>query len=299
MLSLTSFTSINLQIYAIIRKNIKRFILQTIKTIEELQDIRKNINSTVGFVPTMGALHDGHLSLIKQARVQNEIVVVSIFVNPTQFLPGEDLDKYPKKMEADAKICELANVDYLFTPEIHTMYSKDEVLIKAPNLRSYTLEGEQRPGHFDGVLQIVLKLFNLVQPTNAYFGKKDAQQLALIKQMTKNLFMSLTIVECAIIRESDGLAMSSRNVYLTQEERTQALKISKSLKVAAKMVGQNELDVLKIIEQMKETMRGMDIEYLSIVNREFQQISKIDIGNTIILVAVKVGTPRLIDNIWL
>jgi pantoate--beta-alanine ligase len=273
--------------------------LQIIKTIEELQSIRKNIDASVGFVPTMGALHDGHLSLIKQSRVENEIVVVSIFVNPTQFLPGEDLGKYPKKMEADAKICELANVDYLFTPEINTMYTEDEVLIKAPNLRSYTLEGEQRPGHFDGVLQIVLKLFNLVQPTNAYFGKKDAQQLALIKQMAKNLFMSLNIVECEIIRESDGLAMSSRNVYLSQEERVEALKISKSLKIAAKMVGQNELDVTTIIEQMQETMQGMEIEYISIINADFQQINTIEIGNTIILVAVKVGTPRLIDNIWL
>lgn len=270
-----------------------------IKTIDELQEIRKEIHTSIGFVPTMGALHDGHLSLIKRAKAENEIVIVSIFVNPTQFLPDEDLDKYPKKMQADTKICELANVDYLFTPEIPTMYNKDEVLIKAPHLRSYTLEGEQRPGHFDGVLQVVLKLFNLVQPTRAYFGKKDAQQLALIKQMTKDLFMNLTVVECEIIREVDGLAMSSRNIYLSIEERTQALKISKSLKIAAKMIGQNELDVLKIVKRMKETMQGMDIEYISIVNTKFQPISKIDIGNTIILVAVKVGTPRLIDNIWL
>jgi len=273
--------------------------LQTVKTIEELQNIRKHIKTRVGFVPTMGALHDGHLSLIKQARAQNDIVIVSIFVNPTQFLPGEDLDKYPKKMQADAKICELANVDYLFTPEIQTMYEKDEVLVKAPNLRSYTLEGETRPGHFDGVLQVVLKLFNLVQPTNAYFGKKDAQQLALIKQMAKNLFLTLNIVECEIIRESDGLAMSSRNVYLTADERIEALKISKSLKEAAAMVGQNELDVLKITNKMHETMKDMDIEYIAIVNQEFQQINQIEIGNTIILVAVKVGLPRLIDNIWL
>lgn len=273
--------------------------MQIIKTIDELQNIRKNINISVGFVPTMGALHEGHLSLIKQARAQNEIVIVSIFVNPTQFLPGEDLEKYPKKMEADAKICELAKVDYLFTPEIQTMYDNDEVLVKAPSLRSYTLEGEKRPGHFDGVLQVVLKLFNLVQPTNAYFGKKDAQQLSLIKQMVKNFFLTLNIIECEIVRENDGLAMSSRNIYLTPEERIEALKISKSLKFAAKMIGQNEFDTLKIIEKMNETMQDMDIEYISIVNRRFQQINKIEIGNTIILVAVKVGIPRLIDNIWL
>jgi len=273
--------------------------LKIIKTLDELINIRKGINKTVGFVPTMGALHDGHLSLIKQSVQNNEITIVSIFVNPTQFLAGEDLDNYPKKMEADAKICELADVDYLFTPEINTMYSDDEVLIKAPNLRSYTLEGERRPGHFDGVLQVVLKLFNLVQPTHAYFGKKDAQQLALIKQMVKNLFLSVNIIECEIIRESDGLAMSSRNVYLSKNERTEALKISKSLKNAAKMIGQNELTVSTIIQNMKDIMIDMDIEYISIVDRDFKQINTVKIGNTIILVAVKVGTPRLIDNLWL
>lgn len=276
-----------------------RSALQIIKTIEELQNIRKNIHSSVGFVPTMGALHEGHLSLIKQSVCENDITIASIFVNPTQFLRGEDLEKYPKKMEADSKICELANVDYLFTPEISTMYGSDEVLIKAPALRSYTLEGYSRPGHFDGVLQIVLKLFNLVQPTNAYFGKKDAQQLALIKQMTKNLFLPLNIIECEIVREPDGLAMSSRNIYLSEKERIEALKISKSLKNAAKMVGQNELEVSKIIEEIQNILLNMGIEYISIVNRDFKQIDTIEIGNTIILIAVKVGTPRLIDNIWL
>lgn len=161
--------------------------MKILKTIEELKEIRKTINLSVGFVPTMGALHDGHISLIKQAREENDVVIVSIFVNPTQFLPGEDLDKYPKKDEADKKICEMCKVDYVFMPEISTMYQKEEVLIKAPNI-SYILEGESRPGHFDGVLQVVLKLFNLTKPTNAYFGKKDAQQLALIQQMVKNLF---------------------------------------------------------------------------------------------------------------
>jgi len=273
--------------------------LKIISTIEELQTIRKNLNKTVGFVPTMGALHDGHLSLIKQSYSQNEITIVSIFVNPTQFLAGEDLEKYPNKMQADTKICELANVDYLFTPKISTMYSEDEVLIKAPKIRSYTLEGERRPSHFDGVLQVVLKLFNLVQPTNVYFGKKDAQQLALIKQMSKNLFLTPNIIECEIVRETDGLAMSSRNVYLSKEQRIQALKISKSLKIAAKMIGQKELDVSNIISAMQEVMEGMDIEYISIVNRDFKQISTIEIGNTIILIAVQVGTPRLIDNIWI
>ncbi len=143
--------------------------MQVLKTIEELQKIRKNIVGTVGFVPTMGALHNGHISLIKQARSENDVVIVSIFVNPTQFLPGEDLDAYPRKDEADKKICQMCKVDYVFMPEISTMYGKEEVLIKAPN-KSYILEGKTRPGHFDGVLRVVLKLFNLTQPTNAYFG---------------------------------------------------------------------------------------------------------------------------------
>jgi len=179
------------------------------------------------------------------------------------------------------------------------MYSKDEILIKAPVLKGFTLEGQNRPGHFDGVLQIVLKLLNLVNPTNAYFGKKDAQQLALIKQMAKNLFLSPNVVECEIIREKDGLAMSSRNIYLSKEERKQALNISKSLKDAAKLIGSKEFDCSTIVKTMQNTMKGMDIEYISIVNRDFQQIQTIELGNSIILLAVKVGTPRLLDNIWI
>ena len=198
------------------------------KIINTIQDLKQTLNSytgTIGFVPTMGALHDGHISLIKQARIDNELVVVSIFINPTQFLPDEDLDKYPTKIKADTNVCKAAGVDILFTPNKNMMYKDDEVLIKAPSLRSYILEGQRRPGHFDGVLQIVLKLFNIVQPTNAYFGKKDAQQLILIKQMVDDLFLDVNIVECEIVREPDGLAMSSRNVYLTKQQRNLSLNI--------------------------------------------------------------------------
>lgn len=273
--------------------------MKVITTIEELQEIRRGLNGNIGFVPTMGALHEGHISLIKEARANNDFVIVSIFVNPTQFLAGEDLNNYPKKIEADRRICELSGVDYLFLPNIETMYTKDEVLIKAPKIRGYFLEGEKRPGHFDGVLQVVLKLFNLVKPTNAYFGKKDAQQLALITQMVENLFLDINIVPCAIVREKDGLAMSSRNVYLTKEQRVEALKISKSLKIAAKLVGSKILDVKEIKKQMVDTMEGLDIEYISVVNREFKEIEQIEVGNSIILVVAKVGIPRLLDNIWI
>jgi len=274
--------------------------LQIINTIEELQTIRKELNGTIGFVPTMGALHEGHISLIKNARADNDIVVVSIFVNPTQFSINEDLDKYPRRDAADKKICELCKVDYLFMPEVAMMYqSNDEVLIKAPKIPSFILEGEKRPGHFDGVLQIVLKLFNLVQPTNAYFGKKDAQQLSLISQMVKNLFLPINIVECEIIREQDGLAMSSRNVYLTPDERKEALAISKSLNVTIVSITKGQRDSKIIKDKMYEVMSNLDVEYIAVVNRNFQEIQTIEAKNTIILIACKVGTTRLIDNIWI
>ncbi len=273
--------------------------MNTINTIQDLRNIIKNTKAAVGFVPTMGALHDGHISLIKKAKEENDIVVVSVFVNPTQFLAGEDLDSYPVKMEADKKICELCEVDILFTPNINMMYGNDEVLIKAPILRGYTLEGQRRPEHFDGVLQIVLKLFNIVQPDNAYFGKKDAQQLSLIKQMVDDLFLDINIVECDIIRESDGLAMSSRNVYLTKPQRELSLNISRSLKIASNLVAKNCLDCDEIIIAMGEVLQQMEIEYISIVNQKFERIEKIELKNTIILIAVKVGNTRLIDNIWI
>jgi len=272
-----------------------------INKITDLKDeLRKN-SLKVGFVPTMGSLHDGHISLIKKARVENDIVVVSIFVNPTQFLIGEDLDNYPRKDEADKKICELCDVDYLFMPNINTMYGHDEVLIKAPNLSSFILEGEKRPGHFDGVLQIVLKLINIVNPANAYFGKKDAQQLSLIKQMVQNLHLDVNIIACDIIRESDGLAYSSRNIYLSKHERDESLKISQSIKLAAKMIGKGELNIFTVIDMMKTVLSSeiIEIEYIAITDRQFKSIEKIDIQNSIILVAVKLGKTRLIDNIWI
>ena len=272
--------------------------MQILKTIEELQEVRKNINGTVGFVPTMGALHNGHIFLIKQARDENDIVIVSIFVNPTQFLPGEDLDAYPRKDEADKKICQMCKVDYLFMPEISTMYSKEEVLIKAPN-KSYILEGKTRPGHFDGVLRVVLKLFNLTQPTNAYFGKKDAQQLSLITQMVKDLFLPINIVPCDIIREADGLALSSRNVYLDSTQRVDALLISKSLYMAGSLIASGERSVQAVKDKIYEIMKTLDVEYVAIVDREFNELKTIEPKNTVILVVARFGNTRLLDNIWL
>ena len=272
--------------------------MKILKTIEEVQEIRKTINSSVGFVPTMGALHDGHISLIKKAREENDIVIVSIFVNPTQFLPGEDLDAYPKKDEADKRICDLCKVDYLFMPDVLTMYSKEEVLIKAPN-KSYVLKGLTRPGHFDGVLQVVLKLFNFIQPTNAYFGKKDAQQLSLIKQMVANLFLPINIVSCEIIREKDGLAMSSRNVYLDVEQRKDSLLLCQSLYTAAAVISKGERDSSIVKSKINDVLKNLNIEYIAIVDRNFNEINTIELKNTIILIVVRFGNTRLLDNIWL
>lgn len=271
-----------------------------VRTIDELQEAKKALLGSVGFVPTMGALHQGHLSLIQQARSENEHLIVSIFVNPTQFLEGEDLDAYPRKDKADIKICELAKVDILFMPSIEDMYEKDELSIGAPAIRGYVLEGEKRPGHFDGMLQVVMKLLNLSGATNAYFGKKDAQQLALITQMVKNYFMDVNIVACDIVRDEQGLALSSRNVYLKDDEKKRALCLARSLKRATKMVLAGELNVEIIKKEMFTVLEEADeVEYVAIVDREFNVLEEIEIGNTMILVAAWVGKPRLIDNLWI
>lgn len=273
--------------------------MKIVRTPEELKSILKEYQGQIGFVPTMGALHRGHLSLIERSRKENELCIVSIFVNPTQFLEGEDLEKYPKKFEADEKICSLAGVDILFYPQKEDMYEEDEIKICAPNVRGYLLEGHVRPGHFDGVLTVVMKLFNIVSPTRAYFGKKDAQQLVLITQMVKNFFMDIEIIPLETMRESDGLAMSSRNVYLNDAQRLEALKIGKSLKCATNLVIQKVLDAQRIEKEMREVLEPLDVEYVSIVSRSFVPQQRVEIGNTIILVAARLGTTRLIDNIWI
>ncbi len=271
-----------------------------VRTIDELQEAKKALSGSIGFVPTMGALHHGHLSLIQQARKENDHLMVSIFVNPTQFLEGEDLDAYPRKDEADIKICEIAGVDVLFMPTIDVMYEEDELCIGAPAIRGYVLEGEKRPGHFDGMLQIVMKLLNLSNATNAYFGKKDAQQLALIIQMVKNYFMDVNIIACDIIRDENGLALSSRNVYLQEEEKQRALSLARSLQRATKLIMAGEKNVETIKKEMLLVLKDTDeVEYVSIVDREFNALDRVEIGNTIILVAAWVGKPRLIDNIWI
>jgi pantoate--beta-alanine ligase len=271
-----------------------------VKTIDELREAKRSLKGSIGFVPTMGALHHGHLSLIRQARNENKYLIVSIFVNPTQFLEGEDLENYPRKIEADSKICELSGVDILFMPSIDEMYETDELCIGAPAIRGYILEGEKRPGHFDGMLQIVMKLLNLSSASRAYFGKKDAQQLTLITQMAKNYFMDVEIIPCEIVRDENGLALSSRNVYLQDEEKIKALSLSRSLKRATKLVMAGEHNVEVIKNAMLAVLEDVDsVEYVAIVDRKFNAIEDVKIGNTIILTAAWVGKTRLIDNLWI
>jgi len=265
----------------------------------DLQTYLKSQQKTIGFVPTMGALHEGHLSLMKAARKENELVCVSIFVNPTQFLAGEDLEKYPKKTEADLKICELAGVDVVFLPTPEAMYNKDEAFFEAPKVRGYILEGASRPGHFSGVLTVVMKLLNITKPTRAYFGKKDAQQLFLLQQMVKDYFLDVKIVPMDTIREPDGLALSSRNVYLSKEERQEALKISASLNLARSLITQGVVDTKEIQRQMLQKLKPLKVEYVAILSYDFELLEKVELGNTIILVEAIVGSTRLLDNVWI
>ena len=266
---------------------------------KDLQEYLKTYKKTIGFVATMGALHEGHIALIKEAGKNNELVVVSIFVNPTQFLQGEDLSTYPKKDEADKKICELSGVDVLFYPHVNDMYTEDEVSLLAPNVRGFVLEGNSRPGHFNGVLTVVNKLLNIVHPTNAYFGKKDAQQLNLITLMVKHLFMNVNIVAVDTLRDKDGLALSSRNIYLSKQERKEALKISHSLQQATKLVIAGKTNCDEISNEIRKTLEPLEIFYVEILSRDFERLQDIKLGNTVILVEVKVGATRLLDNIWL
>ncbi|MDA3048821.1 pantoate--beta-alanine ligase [Campylobacter sp. JMF_15 NE4] len=273
--------------------------MQIIRTVEELRAFRANACGNVGFVPTMGALHAGHISLIKQARNENDIVIVSTFVNPTQFLPGEDYEKYPKNEEADIKICENLDINAMFIPEVSEIYTDNEPTIIAVRPASEILEGKTRPGHFDGVCMVLNKFFNIIRPNNVYMGKKDAQQLFIVQNMVKSFLMDINIVPCEIVRESDGLALSSRNAYLDEEEKMLALKISRSLLNASNLIAKGEISTSILKDKMLSILEPLEVDYIAFVNRNFEILDQIEPKNTIILVAAKVGKTRLIDNIWL
>ena len=254
---------------------------------------------TVGLVPTMGYLHEGHQSLIKKAVEQNDRTVVSVFVNPIQFGPNEDLESYPRDLEADAKLCESTGADIIFNPEPEEMYADGFVSFINMTGLPNALCGLTRPIHFKGVCTVVGKLFNIVTPDRAYFGQKDAQQLAIIMRMVKDLNFDIEIVGCPIIREADGLAKSSRNIYLTPEERKAAVVLSKAVKLGQDMIADGERDAAKIVGEMKKLISAeplATIDYVEMVNMDtMQSIEKAE-GHVLCAMAVKFGKARLIDN---
>ena len=256
---------------------------------------------TIGFVPTMGYLHEGHLSLIRAAREECDIVVVSIFVNPAQFAPGEDLDRYPRDMEQDERLAEKEEVDVIFTPSTGEMYPDGHAAcVEMTGPLTETLCGVSRPGHFRGVITVCAKLFNIVRPHKSYFGQKDAQQAAVIKHMVRDLNMPVEICTMPVVREKDGLAMSSRNIYLSGGERQQALGLSRSLERAEKMITGGEVSAEGIKEEIRKVLReskDIRIDYVEVVDADSLESLETVADNTLIAIAAFVGDTRLIDNI--
>ena len=278
-------------------------IVYSVKDMQHTADKLKHSSASIGFVPTMGYLHDGHLALIKQAKEDNDIAIVSIFVNPMQFSPNEDLDKYPRDFERDEMLCEQNGVDYIFYPPKKGMYPEGFQTYVSVDKLTKVLEGASRPTHFRGVTTVVNKLFNIIKPDKAYFGKKDAQQQLVIKRMVKDLNMDIEIVGMPIIRENDGLAMSSRNKYLNLDERKSAICLHRSLDRAEELIklGVNSADRIK--NEMRKLIKSYKyarIDYISI-NRinDLSELDTIEKQNTLISLAVFVGNTRLIDNIWI
>lgn len=276
--------------------------MQVITTIKETKEIIaqwKKEGLSIGFVPTMGYLHEGHGSLITKARENNDKVVVSIFVNPMQFGPTEDLASYPRDLEKDSAFCESLGADLIFHPEPEEMYTDRFSSYVDMSVLTEELCGLSRPVHFRGVCTVLTKLFNIVKPDRAYFGQKDAQQLAVVKHMVEDLNMDLEIIGCPIIREEDGLAKSSRNTYLNPEERQAALILSKTIFLGQKMVEDGETDAQRLVEAMKaniSTEPMAKIDYVKAVDGlTMQQVTQIK-APTLVAMAVYIGKTRLIDN---
>ena len=277
-------------------------LVKRVKDMKALSQRWREEGKSIGFVPTMGYLHEGHLSLVRQARRDNDVVVVSIFVNPTQFGPGEDFERYPRDLDRDISLLEPIGVDVAFVPEAQDMYP--------PNYRTYVevedittrLCGASRPGHFRGVTTVCCKLFNIVQPHRAYFGKKDFQQYVVLRSMVRDLNMGLEIIPMPIVREPDGLAMSSRNTYLNPEERKAALCLYRSLKRAQELFAQGEKDADTIRREVMRVIQAEPlaaIDYVEVVDPDlFTPVKEVKVG-TLVALAVKIGPARLIDNIQL
>ncbi len=274
-------------------------ILKTIDEVRKQVKAWKKEGLSVGLVPTMGYLHEGHQSLIQKSVEQNDRTVVSVFVNPMQFGPNEDLESYPRDLDADAKLCEATGADMIFNPEPSEMYA--EGFCSYVNMTGLpdALCGLTRPVHFKGVCTVVNKLFHIVTPDRAYFGQKDAQQLAIIMRMVMDLNMDIEIVGCPIIREEDGLAKSSRNIYLTPEERKAAVVLSKAVKLGQKLVADGEKDAATVVDKMKELISAeplADIDYVEMVNMDtMKAVDRVE-GHILCAMAVRFGKARLIDN---
>ncbi|MFO1444635.1 pantoate--beta-alanine ligase [Bacillus sp. Bva_UNVM-123] len=276
--------------------------MQVVTTIKEMQTTisrEKKQGKSVGFVPTMGFLHEGHLELIKKARANNEIVVLSIFVNPIQFGPNEDFSSYPRDFERDKQLAEKEGADYIFYPSVDEMYPSESSVIVHVKKRTDVLCGKSRPGHFDGVSTVLTKLFHIIQPDKAYFGKKDAQQVAVVEGLVEDFNFPIEIIAVEIVREKDGLAKSSRNIRLLPSEREQASSLYESLLLAKKHIDDGEKDSEKIMTIIKEKLEKMDgvIDYVEIL--AYPSLEKQPVLNKkmIIALAVKFSKARLIDNL--
>jgi pantoate--beta-alanine ligase len=278
--------------------------MKILRTLRELREWRASVQAgqTVGFIPTMGALHAGHMKLIETGRSECDVTVVSIFVNPLQFGPGEDFARYPRPFERDSKLCEQAGVDAIFTPEAGEFYAKDHATYCQVEGFDRTLCGASRPGHFRGVCTVVLKLFNLVQPQRAYFGKKDIQQALILCKMVADLSLNLEMVLVDTVREPSGLALSSRNAYLSQDEKERAAALYRALSLARALyqAGERDAEKLKaILRREIEASAPTRIDYVDIVSQDhLEPVSRLD-GPAVMALAVFYGKTRLIDNLLL
>lgn len=276
--------------------------MRLIRNIRELREVlvpHRRQGRTLGLVPTMGFLHEGHLSLMRQSVAECDATVVSIFVNPIQFGPGEDYDRYPRDLDRDLSLCESVGVDLVFAPVVSEMYDKNACTRVSVSGLTERLCGRSRPGHFDGVTTVVCKLFNIVGPDKAYFGQKDAQQVAVVKRMVRDLNIPLDIVEMPTVREPDGLAMSSRNTYLTPEQRHSALSLYRSLTAAREMIADGERSASNVRKRMVDIIASADgagIDYIEIVDADTLESLEELRGQVLIALAVKFGGTRLIDN---
>ncbi len=277
--------------------------MQIVTTVKEMQSLAGALQSQrkrIGFVPTMGFLHDGHLALMRQARQEQDIVVASIFVNPTQFGPGEDLDRYPRDLEGDRAKCASVPIDILFLPEAREMYPAGAVSFVTVDGLSGVLEGAIRPGHFRGVATIVAKLFHIVKPHTAYFGQKDFQQCVVIRRMVRDLDMETAVTVVPTVREPDGLAMSSRNVYLSPAERRSAVSVSQALFAARDLVNAGTREPEKLKQKMRAVLareQNIAVDYIEVADPETLESLEMVKIPLVILIAIRLGKTRLIDNL--